>query len=168
MRGSRWNDEMDADLRKMIAAGNSYTVAAAAINATFGTTFSRNAAIGRGDRIGLVSAQRRAPAKVKKLTRTSRTRETVRELDRAARIFDAVPLADIPEPAPSHAIDIMALTESTCHFPYGKGPYTFCGHAVKVGSPYCAAHHAECHDARYRAQAVNDAAASAIQQFEAA
>lgn len=44
-------------------------------------------------------------------------------------------------------IDLGDLKNSQCRYPYGEGPYTFCGHPVKEKSPYCADHHAICFQA---------------------
>lgn len=34
------------------------------------------------------------------------------------------------------------LREDSCRWPYGDGPFTFCGHPKKGGSSYCVTHHA--------------------------
>ena len=39
-------------------------------------------------------------------------------------------------------LNLLDLTDSTCHWPLGDGPFTFCGCQVQEGSPYCAEHHA--------------------------
>ena len=38
-------------------------------------------------------------------------------------------------------LDMMALTRKTCRWPYGEGPFTFCGLPVAAGGQiYCGAH----------------------------
>lgn len=48
----------------------------------------------------------------------------------------------VSENAPtSMNLEIEHLQNSSCHFPYGDNtPYTFCGHPVKPGAPYCDFH----------------------------
>ena len=51
----------------------------------------------------------------------------------------------LPEPpiAPdlSKAVPMEKLHDAICRYPYGtEPPYTFCGHPVKSGAPYCHAH----------------------------
>lgn len=41
-------------------------------------------------------------------------------------------------------IGLEDLKNSQCRYPYGDGPYTFCGHPVKEKSPYCTEHHKIC------------------------
>ena len=169
---AHWNDEQDAELRRLISAGESYSGAATAVNNKFGTSFSRNAAIGRGHRLKLDSVKRRQPVKIRTkpapLPRAAKARATVRDLFKKPDVIKVASLAEIPQPAPSHAIDLIALNEDTCHFPYGNGPFSFCGHPVKVGSSYCLAHHIECHDRRYVVVAAENEPATPSMHFEAA
>lgn len=37
-------------------------------------------------------------------------------------------------------LSILEVTDSTCKFGYGDGPFTFCGHPVFESKPYCEAH----------------------------
>jgi hypothetical protein len=37
-------------------------------------------------------------------------------------------------------LDLMQLTRSTCKWPLGDGPYTYCGHPTVEGKPYCPGH----------------------------
>lgn len=41
-------------------------------------------------------------------------------------------------------IKLEDLKNRECRYPYGEGPYTFCGHPVKDNSSYCTDHHAIC------------------------
>ena len=41
-------------------------------------------------------------------------------------------------------IDLEDLKNRQCRYPYGEGPYTFCGHPVKENPPYCTEHHTIC------------------------
>ena len=40
--------------------------------------------------------------------------------------------------------DLITEIGSGCRFAHGEGPYVFCGHDQKHGSPYCDWHHALC------------------------
>lgn len=41
-------------------------------------------------------------------------------------------------------IEMDHLKHSQCRYPYGDGPFTFCGHPVTEKSPYCEEHHKIC------------------------
>jgi len=66
MQSFSWAPEHSTALREFIARGMSYADAADALNARFGTAYTRSAAIGRGKRMGLAvpgrPEDRRAPA----------------------------------------------------------------------------------------------------------
>ncbi len=53
MESSGWATEHSEALREYLARGMSYSQIVDAINAKFGTCYSRNATIGRGKRMGL-------------------------------------------------------------------------------------------------------------------
>ena len=63
MQADDWTPEQSQALRDQVTRGISFAKAAAEINARFGTSYTRNAAIGRGRRMGLVGAPRPTPAK---------------------------------------------------------------------------------------------------------
>jgi hypothetical protein len=58
MESTNWAPEHSAGLREHLAQGLSYSEIARAINATFGTTYTRNAALGRAKRMGVGGADR--------------------------------------------------------------------------------------------------------------
>lgn len=58
MQAEDWTPEQSQALRDQVTRGISFAKAAAEINARFGTSYTRNAAIGRGRRMGLVGAPR--------------------------------------------------------------------------------------------------------------
>lgn len=43
------------------------------------------------------------------------------------------------EIAPLH-VGLLDLKPGACRYPYGDGPFTFCGHGTLAGKSYCAAH----------------------------
>lgn len=40
--------------------------------------------------------------------------------------------------------ELIDLERNDCRFPFGDGPFLFCAEVQKLGSSYCAEHHAEC------------------------
>jgi GcrA cell cycle regulator len=58
MQATDWAPEHSAALREFLAKGMSYAKAADAINAKFETAYTRNAAIGRGKRMGLAGPEK--------------------------------------------------------------------------------------------------------------
>lgn len=48
-------------------------------------------------------------------------------------------VADTVEPL---HVPLHELGPTQCHWPYGEGPYTFCGREKEVERVYCAAHQA--------------------------
>lgn len=66
-------------------------------------------------------------------------REIKRALRRDARRAQADLLAPKPRPRPPVGqFTIMDLAEDTCRFPFGDGPFLFCGATPLLGKPYCA------------------------------
>ena len=50
-------------------------------------------------------------------------------------------IASEPEPTlPSLNIAPEAIRDGMCRWPYGNGPFTFCGHPVALHKVYCANH----------------------------
>lgn len=39
-------------------------------------------------------------------------------------------------------LTLLELDDNKCRWPFGDGPFTFCGCAVRDESPYCDTHHA--------------------------
>jgi len=62
MQADDWTPQQSQALRDQVTCGISFAKAAAAINARVGTNYTRNAAIGRGRRMGLVGSPRPTPA----------------------------------------------------------------------------------------------------------
>ena len=75
MQSTNWTPEHSNALREYLAKGMSYSEIAAAINAKFKTGYSRNAAIGRAKRMGLVGPDRPEPAPKAKAPRLHKLRE---------------------------------------------------------------------------------------------
>lgn len=143
-----WTQEQSDALENHVKAGMSYAQAAAAINAAFGTSFTRNSAIGRANRIGLSGIPRerkprapRAPKQHKPRLRLMATNHgglrvmmtsesTLEEL----RCVEVVP----------RNVSLLDLKSGECRYPSEDAPFTFCGHPIKPGSSYCVPHHHLC------------------------
>ena len=125
-------------LKTLWAAGSS----AALISVEMGV--SRSAVLGKVKRLGLPD---RALVQRKKYCRKSaapkKAGKTKFALSFNNAIVTKIPVAEFEERRaavePLH-LDLLQLTASTCRFPYGHGPFTFCGCDIQPDKPYCPAH----------------------------
>jgi len=165
MQSSSWAPEHSEALREHIVRGRSYGEAVDAINAKFGTVYTRCAAISRGKRMGLVTPARpdnpsmlvpRAPKRVRKLKpskmlKPPETGSAMAPDRRAGETAPTAPAADHPEPAKLRCVGIrprlvslVELEADDCRYPYGGDregeAISFCGHPCFRGSSYCAPH----------------------------
>jgi GcrA cell cycle regulator len=161
MQLNNWAPEHSDALRELLTRGRSYSEIANAINEKFGTSYTRNAAIGRGKRMGLGGPDRsddgpKPPprSKAPKLLETSLQKLRV---PRAERRSEPVPERDSAEPVKLRCVGIrprllsvIELEDGDCRYPYGGdkdgGPIAFCGHPRLAGSSYCAPHFHLTHD----------------------
>ena len=152
MQSGDWTPEHSQALREHVTRGISFARAAAEINARFGTAYTRNAALGRGKRMGLVVPVRRedrstptkagAPKKVK-----SRKREGAEPPRSEPNHVPAVPSTPVQLRCVGMSPRLISLVElepGDCRYPYGGDkddePIAFCGHPRRVGSSYCTPH----------------------------
>ena len=151
MQSFSWTAEHSAALREYVVRGMSYAEAADALNARFGTAYTRNAALGRGKRLGLVLPPRRevAPKPGKWAVRPSQVapgKSHERDPDRAR-----APATIVAEPVKLRCVGVrprlvslIDLEDGACRYPYGGDKdgeaITFCGHPRFRSSPYCAPH----------------------------
>jgi GcrA cell cycle regulator len=156
MQSFIWAPEHSDALRDCLSRGMSYWQAAKAINARFGTEFTRNAAIGRAKRLRL------KPVSVRKVT-SSRPRRTAKCGESAPKAPQKVvrPTAsasparapELAKPVKLRCVGISPrllafadLEPGDCRYPYGgerEGEaYAFCGHPRAPHSSYCRPHHA--------------------------
>ena len=144
-----WAPEHSDALREYFAKRMSYSEIAQAINAKFGTAYSRNAALGRAKRMGLTGpAPVREPDHWPKLPCKAppyRRREQWSEFMWPMPVFDRTETAKLRcvEIVPRH-LSLAELESRDCRYPYGGDAegeaITFCGHRRRVGSSYCAPH----------------------------
>jgi GcrA cell cycle regulator len=141
-----WPEAHDKALKAALDAGCSFVQAAAEINAKFGTSYSRNAAIGRAGRMGLTQptkvnpiprprAQRKGEATAIGIVERTRTRKAAPQFacdETGMRVADVVPLH----------LTLLELEPDMCRWPYGDGNFTFCGCPKFGDSSYCEPHDA--------------------------
>ena len=160
MQSFIWAPEQSDALRDCLSRGMSYGQAASAINARFGTKFTRNAAIGRAKRLGL------EPVAVRKVLQRPRrparwgesAPETPRKNAPQKVVHPIVAAAPAPASEPVKPVKLRCvgvkprllafadLEPGDCRYPYGgerEGEaYAFCAHPRIPGSSYCRPHHA--------------------------
>jgi GcrA cell cycle regulator len=141
-------------LRQHRARGMSFAEIAKAINATFKTAYTRNAALGRARRMGLSGPKR--PQRAPRLAKKSRLKSKPPRLHklrerhaakskRPAAILAPTVTAKLRSVAiePRH-LRFADLAPGDCRYPYGGDAegeaITFCGHPQREGSSYCTAH----------------------------
>jgi GcrA cell cycle regulator len=148
MNASSWSEDHSNKLASFVISGEkSFAQIAAAINAEFGTTYSRNAAIGRAGRMGLSNPFQVKTVK-KEPTLAKRTR-----IVRSNSNSTALRLIQVNEPTTPGALRCVAvesrhltlldLEPSDCRYPDpGEGPdHTFCAQPkLPGGSSYCPSH----------------------------
>ena len=145
-----WTDVMLARLREHWLDGMSVTESREAINAEFGTKFSRSAVTGRRHRskmtdVELIRAvgteslaarkvKGRENARLKAWVATSPKRVT--RLEQSAQHQAAGGLFDADK-----LVALMDLTDCACRWPIDAISGTmFCGHRAVEAKPYCAEH----------------------------
>jgi GcrA cell cycle regulator len=144
---SFWTEQRDAELRRLLAEGNSARDCAA----IFGVT--RNSVIGRSHRLDIRSS---APSN----SRPKKSKETPKP--KAATIL--APGVPMPQPQVSHRVElvfgdetielkpagsgaaeaVMALRRDSCRWPNGDplgDDFNFCGCKALIGRPYCETHY---------------------------
>lgn len=111
---------------------------APAIAAQLGSGFTRCAVIGKMHRLGLSrKSPANPPGKPRPEKRVYPKLTYVRPRNRALppeRIHDT---SHVQVP-PTKNLTLLQCSDQDCHFPTDSGRY--CGHPVKDGTPYCAAH----------------------------
>jgi GcrA cell cycle regulator len=150
MEPVNWAPEHSAALRDLVGRGMSFSKIAKSINTKFGTSYSRNATLGRARRMGFGGLHRpesppRARPRLPKLPKLHSAES------RSAKIHRPMPTCEQAEPVKLRCADIeprhLALVElerGDCRYPYGgdaeSEPITFCGHPRRPGSSYCTPH----------------------------
>jgi GcrA cell cycle regulator len=150
MMQSNWAPEHSRALQEYLTQRMSYAEAADAINARFGTAYTRNAAIGRGKRMGLggtehpVDLLRSAPKASGPILKKIRKRRAAEPKLLPAVSDRAEPLKLRCVGVSPRLIPLIDLGPGDCRYPYGGDrddeAIAFCGHPRLAGTSYCAAH----------------------------
>ncbi len=154
-----WTDEQTAVLIELIAAGKSSKEVAEALNAQFCTSHSKNAVIGKCNRLGLSRPDKpqRTPPKPReprvRIVRVNSNSNAMRvttsvQTEYKPRCIEIVPIA----------VALVDLEHEHCRFPYAKGDSgypedgdgstLFCGHPKMdpKASSYCFRHFHNCRE----------------------
>ena len=174
MQPSNWAPEHSGALREFLLRGMSYSAIAAAINAKFGTSYTRNATIGRSKRMGLAAPERsddwpKPPSRGKTPKRFEQSLQKPR-VPPSERRSGPAQVRERADPVKLRCVGIkprllplIELEDGDCRYPYGGDRagevITFCGHPRLAGSRYCAAH---CHLTRDHGTAADRALAAVI------
>lgn len=144
MLKSTWTEQQNQLLTKLHAEGYSFSLIAININRETGSRFSRNACIGRAQRLGLM---RQLP-RLSKRNHVNRLPMGGRRIPNELRLWSKQRTAPKPiMPVQPHAflgISFLNLKEGQCRYPFGE-PMLFCGQPTIEDSSYCAHCHAVCH-----------------------
>lgn len=138
-------------LKEFLTRGMSHRDAAHAINARFGTAYSRSAALGRARRMGLAEIGR--PESQPGTVEAQAQRPVMSRSDEAVLLKLLLSRPAFPrcgglqlrcaEVAPRH-LELSELEAGDCRYPYGGNEegeiITFCGRPCRKGSSYCAPH----------------------------
>ena len=147
---TNWAPAHSAALREHLARGLSFSEIAKAINSTFKTDYSRNAAIGRARRMGLAAADR--PKTLPRATpRLERIHEVRPAESRPSGFHWPRPPTQASETAELRCVEVeprhlslIELERGDCRYPYGgdeeSEAITFCGHPRRAGASYCTPH----------------------------
>jgi GcrA cell cycle regulator len=158
MQANNWAPDHSAALREFLAGGMSFSAIAKALNQKFGTSYTRNAAIGRSKRMGLSGPDRaeKRPDPVLNIRSAgpnrSRKAGSVRKAETG--LIPEAPAPATPPPAEPvklrcvgvspRLVSLIELKPGDCRYPYGGDkdgePIVFCGHPRRDGSSYCTPH----------------------------
>lgn len=137
-----WSDAQDDLLKKYHAENFSFSAIARLINEQTGSSFTRNACIGKAVRTGLQRPRRKAEGRPRLAVNQDRaSTQRVRQ----GRV-SGTPYVEVIQPdEPQHlGLSLLQTTDATCKFPRGEQNFTFCGHPTQEGSAYCSFHHRLC------------------------
>jgi len=155
-----WSAEAKEEIRSLWLAGDSASVIAAKVGAN-----SRSAIIGLVHRMGLSNLRRAtatrmyrgrrqrcgkandrayvAPPKPKQKKRAvglGIRAPTPAKIDAARAEYEAIKRRIAAMPTPATAKPLLDLEDGDCRWPYGDGPFVFCGCKRAPGASYCQDH----------------------------
>lgn len=127
-------------LTEMFNVGVSTSRIATTLCVEFKCDVTRNAVIGKANRLGLTSPN---GAGFEDYNKKRKAGEAQRRHTRVPLLKKTIPLpppAETLTPANPRHVSLIDLQHGECKFPYGDGPFTFCGCEAYQGLPYCAPH----------------------------
>lgn len=130
---STWEPEHHAELERLIASGETFTSAADALTEKFGQTFTRNACCGRAHRMKIKSDPSNTTNTHSASAAGNRNRKKGEIKKAAALVFPAPKLTSEQIQIRCAGITprnlmLLDLEPNDCRYPYGDGPFVFCGH----------------------------------------
>ena len=144
-----WTSDQVSHLIELIGAKLSYAQAAAELNSRCGTSYTRNALIGKAKRIGLECPNRPGRGTIKEpKPKRHKPRLVIATANngRGRRLIESVENAETiklrcVDIVPRH-LSVLDLKPNDCRYPYGGygEPVLFCGHPKHDGSSYCYPH----------------------------
>lgn len=137
-----WPEDRIETLRELAASGLSAAKIADAMTAKYGERYTKNSIIGKVHRERIVlQGTFRDGLKVVQAKR----RLAERTNERASKKPRPLPVVAPPalEIVPEVTVSFEDLGPGMCRWPFGNGPYQFCGCAAAPGKSYCETHHAK-------------------------
>jgi GcrA cell cycle regulator len=131
---SPWTPELEAEVSKLWTDYSALSIAAQF--QARGYNFSRSSIIGKIHRLGLSSAG--LERVVRRQKSDSEQREGLKRTYNRRPNPTEVQLRCV-ELVPRH-VSLAEIERGECRYPYGDGPFTFCGHPAVEGASYCAPH----------------------------
>lgn len=146
-----WPEQHSAAVKRLVESGLSYSQIANELWIEFKVAYSRNAVLGRANRMGLSTDSRvrgnhiSEAMKNNRVTRKRPPSFSPRLGSIAMDQGDAIDREANPAQLRCVEVDalnigLLELTDVNCHWPTGEGPITFCGLHKFEGS-YCEAHY---------------------------
>jgi GcrA cell cycle regulator len=137
---SLWTDALVSEITELWKTESAGSIARI-INDRHSLTLTRNSVIGKLHRLGLTDKKEARPLDgLPKAKRKRERRPRVRGLKN--RVTTRVELGCVPL-NPMH-LTFDDIGPAQCRYPYGDGPFTFCGHPTRAGYSFCTAHHSIC------------------------
>jgi hypothetical protein len=130
---SAWSKEMDAAILKM----RSEKVTCIAMGKAVGR--SGSAVAGRLQRLGVAKVREFLSPEERKRRRAACNLAYRQGIAPSQKLHRAVVVAELANVTPGH-LSLIDLPANGCKWPYGDGPFTFCGCDREEGKPYCYAH----------------------------
>jgi GcrA cell cycle regulator len=147
-----WPEEHAQELTRLVASGMVYRLIAESLNDKFGTAHTKNAIVGKVQRLNLTPPDKpKKPPYVRKPTPRRREFASTRIVrangnSNAMRVIKTVEL----EQYKLRCVEIECTTTfddvTGCRYPVGGSPFLFCNGAQTEGSSYCLNHHILCHE----------------------